>query len=81
MVLMWCMRLFFAAVFCFRLAVASPLSGEQTYVSQEVCTSVLHECKGAIKRATMVSLTSICIIQYNNYCECLIVFTLFLLSF
>ena len=40
----------------FRLAVASPLSGDQTYVSQEVCTSVLHECRGAIKRASTVSI-------------------------
>ena len=42
-----------------RLAVASPLSGDQTYVSQEVCTSVLHECRGAIKRASVVSIMCI----------------------
>ena len=39
------------------------MSGDQTYVSQEVCTSVLHECRGAIKRASVVSVVSVCIIN------------------
>ncbi len=30
-------------------------SPDETYVSQEVCTSVLHEAKGAIRRAQVVS--------------------------
>ena len=28
---------------------------EETYVSQEVCTSILHEAKGSVKRAQTVS--------------------------
>ena len=52
-------------VWC-RLAVASPVSGDQTYVSQEVCTSVLHEVRGAIKRASAVS----CSMRYSyNVCK------------
>ena len=41
------------------------MSSDQTYVSQEVCTSVLHECRGALKRASMVSWTNLSISCHN----------------
>lgn len=41
-----------------RLTIAASNPSNETYVSQEVCTSIIHEAKGSIKRAKAVSQTS-----------------------